>query len=93
MATPSPSLRENSISCSQFVAAIEAVKALHVVLASVMTDLAALRRTVLDDPSFAILYEKNLREASKTTRPLVAEAIAHYDDMIALERENSEFSN
>ena len=67
---------------------------LEVVLLAVMTDLAALRRTVLDDPSFADLYEKkNLREASKTTRPLVAEAIAHYDAMIALKQDNSEFSN
>jgi len=31
---------------------------LEVVLLAVMTDLAALRRTVLDDPSFADLYEK-----------------------------------
>ena len=93
MATPSPSLRENSVSCSPYASAIEAVKALHVVLASVMMDLAALRRTVLDDPSFAELYEKNLREASKTTRPLVNEAIAHYDAMIALEEQNSEFNN
>jgi len=92
MATPSPSLRENCGSGSQFAVAIEAIKALHVVLASVMSDLAALRRTVLDDPTFAGLYEKNLRAASRTARPLLAEAIAHYDEMIALERENPEFN-
>jgi hypothetical protein len=93
MATPSPSLRNTSVSNSQFASAIEAVKALHVVLASVMTDVAALRRTVLDDPGFAELYEKNLREASKTTRPLVAEAIAQYDEMIALEQGDNSFDN
>jgi hypothetical protein len=88
MATPSPSLREQSVPGSQFASAIEAVKAIHVVLASVMTDLAALRRTVLDDPDFADSYVRNLREAARASKPLVAEAIAHYDAMIALEEES-----
>ena len=93
MATPSPSLREKSVSCSQYASAIEAVKAIHVVLASVMVDLAALRRTVLEDPEFAEQYARHLREASQTTRPLVAEAIEHYDEMISLEQEDNGFHN
>jgi len=91
MATPTPSLREKSVSSSQFASAIEAVKAIHVVLGSVMADLAALRRTVLEDPEFAEQYAKRLHETSRTTRPLVAEAIEHYDQMISLEQENNGF--
>jgi len=89
MATPSPSLREMPVCCRQFASAIEAVKALHVVLASVMTDLAALRRTVLEDPESAQRYSRHLREASQTIRPLVAEAIEHYDEMISVAQENN----
>jgi hypothetical protein len=88
MATPSPSLRDKSVPVNPVASAIEAVKAIHVVLASVMTDLAALRRTVLEEPDFAEAYAKHLREAAKASKPLVAEAIAHYDEMIGLEQEN-----
>ena len=84
MATPIPSLQEQAVSGNQFASAVEAVKTLHIVLASVMADLAAIRRTILDDPVFAEQYPKHLRETSRTTRPLVAEAIEHYDQMIAL---------
>jgi hypothetical protein len=93
MATTSPSLMEKSVSGRQFAAAIEAIKAVHVILASVMTDLAALRRAVLEDADFAESYAKHLREATDTARPLVAEAIEHYDEMISLEQENGEFDN
>lgn len=93
MATSTPSVPEKCVSCSHFASAIEAVKAVHVVLASVMTDLAALRRSVLEDPEFTQLYAKHLAAASRAARPLLAEALKHYDEMISLQQESNGFSN
>lgn len=93
MATSAPSLPGRCVSCSHVAAAIEAVKAVLVVLTSVMTDLAALRRSVLEDPEFAELYAKHLVAASNAARPLLAEVLEHYDEMISLGQENNGFEN
>lgn len=93
MSIAGPSLREKSLPYSQFVALIETVKALHVMVASVMADLTALRRTVLEDPEFAELYGQHLRDTTRTTRPLLAEAMECYEKMISGEGEPISFDN
>lgn len=93
MSAPSPALRENFPAHTQFVAVIEAVKALHVMVASVMADLAALRRTVLEDPELAELYAEHLRSATDTARPLLAEALECYQTMISTEGEPLNLDN
>lgn len=93
MATSAPSLPGKCVSCSHFAAAIEAVKAVHVVLTALMTDLAALRRSVLDDPEFAELYAKHLVAASNAVRPLLAEVLKRYDEIISSGQESNGFEN
>ena len=58
------------------------VKSLHATLTAVMTDVAALRRTLLDEPGNVVDYKNNLRTAIETARPLVDEAMQSYDEMI-----------
>lgn len=85
MSATLPILPESSPSRSsdEFASAIQAMKALHVMLVSVMTELAALRRTMLDTPELRELYEQNLREATSTARPILAEAMECYETMIS----------
>jgi hypothetical protein len=58
------------------------VKSLHATLTAVMTDVAALRRTLLDECGNVVDYRNNLRIAIETARPLVDEAMQSYDEMI-----------
>lgn len=58
------------------------VKSLHAALTAVMTDVAAIRRTLLDESGSVADYKNNLRAASETARPLVDEAMQSYDEMI-----------
>jgi hypothetical protein len=58
------------------------VKSLHATLTALMTDVAAIRRTLLDEPGNAADYKSNLRAAIKTAKPLVDEAMQSYDEMI-----------
>ena len=61
---------------------IETIKALHALVATVMADQAALRRTVLEDASFAISYEMHLKAAADSARPLLVEALESYDALL-----------
>jgi broad specificity phosphatase PhoE len=58
------------------------VKSLHATLTAVMTDVAALRRTLLEEPGNVVDYKSNLRAAIETAKPLVDEAMLSYDEMI-----------
>lgn len=58
------------------------VKSLHATLTAVMTDVAAIRRTLLDESGNVVDYKSNLRAAIETARPLVDEAMQSYDEMI-----------
>jgi hypothetical protein len=58
------------------------VKSLHATLTAVMTDVAALRRTLLEEPGNVVDYKDNLRAAIETAKPLVDEAMQSYDEMI-----------
>jgi len=77
----------------QFISAMRAIKALHVTIASVMVDLAALRRSALEDPEFAGLYAKHLKAAADVARPLLAEAMESYEGMISFQEEVGEGYN
>lgn len=58
------------------------VKSLHATLTALMTDVAAIRRTLLDEPGSVVEYKRNLRMAIQTAKPLVDEAMQSYDEMI-----------
>lgn len=58
------------------------VKSLHATLTALMTDVAAIRRTLLDQTGNVADYKSNLRAAIETARPLVDEAMHSYDEMI-----------
>lgn len=58
------------------------VKSLHATLTAVMTDVAALRRTLLGEAGSDVDYKNNLRAAIETAKPLVDEAMKSYDEMI-----------
>lgn len=61
---------------------IKQVKSMHAILSALMADVAAVRRTLLQDPADIADYKSNLRAAMETARPLVNEAMHSYDDMI-----------
>jgi hypothetical protein len=61
---------------------IKQVRASHAALSALMTDVAAIRRTLLHGPGDLVHYRENLRSAIKTAKPLVDEAMQSYDEMI-----------
>jgi len=61
---------------------IRHVKTLHAILSAVMTDVAAIRRTLLEEIDDVGDYKSNLLSAIETAKPLVDEAMQSYDDMI-----------
>jgi hypothetical protein len=58
------------------------VKSLHAAVTAMMTDLAALRRTVLAEPENIGEYQTNLQIAVDTAKPMIDEAMHSYDEMI-----------
>ncbi len=79
-----PALRAQEIPNLQdfLVSTVRHVKMLHATLSAVMTDVAAIRRTLLEEPEDVSQYKSNLLEAIKTAKPLVDEALQSYDEMI-----------
>lgn len=61
---------------------VKQVKSMHAVLSALMADVAAVRRTVLQDSEEIADYKNNLRSAIKTAKPLIDEAMRSYDDVI-----------
>jgi len=61
---------------------VKQVRALHAALSALMTDVAAIRRTLLHGPRELAHYRDNLRSAIETAKPLVDEAMQSYDEMI-----------
>jgi hypothetical protein len=72
---------------------VKQVRALHAVVSALMTDVAAVRRTVLRDPGDVVHYKNNLRSAIETAKPLVDEAMQSYDDMIRQIQESEGWRN
>lgn len=61
---------------------VKQVRALHAAVSALMTDVAAIRRTLLHGPGDLVHYRDNLRSAIETAKPLVDEAMQSYDEMI-----------
>ena len=79
-----PALQDDdSQNLREFLAlTVKQVKALHATLSAVMTDVAAMRRTLLEAPEHLAGYNRNLLVAIETAKPLVDTAMQSYDDMI-----------
>jgi hypothetical protein len=82
MPAPAHSPKERARADCTMQTLIETIKALHALVATVMADQAALRRTVLEDASFAINYEMHLKAAAESARPLLLEALESYDALL-----------
>ena len=65
------------------VLTVKQVKALHATLTALMTDVAAIRRTLLDAPDDMVEYNSNLLSAIQAAKPLVDTAMQSYNDLIA----------
>ncbi len=61
---------------------VHTIKALHAIVVSLMADQAALRRTMLEDPAFALSYQVHLKAATITAKPLLTEALDSYDALL-----------
>jgi hypothetical protein len=72
---------------------VKQVKALHATLTAVMTDVAAMRRTLLEAPDDMVDYKSHLLTAIQTARPLVDTAMQAYDDLIEQLEVNEEWPN
>jgi broad specificity phosphatase PhoE len=64
------------------ISTVRHVRTLHATLSAVMTDVAAIRRTLLEQPEDVLQYKSNLLAAIETAKPLVDEALESYDEMI-----------
>jgi len=73
--------------------AVQQIKTLHATLGALMADVAAIRRTVLQDADDAAHYKNNLISTMETARPLVDEAMESYEDMIRQIEESEELRN
>lgn len=62
--------------------AFEHIRALHVTIAAVMTDVAALRRVVTKSSKASGRYRRELAIAMATAKPLVATALRVYEEEI-----------
>jgi hypothetical protein len=58
---------------------LNCVKSLHVTLSAVMADVAAIRKTMFEDPENIDTYRNQLKQTIATTKPLVDEAMLSYD--------------
>ena len=72
---------------------VKQVRALHAAVSALMTDVAAIRRTLLHDPGDLVHYRDNLRSAIETAKPLVDEAMQSYDEMIRQMEDSEEWRN
>lgn len=72
---------------------VQQVKTLHATLGALMADVAAIRRTMLQEPEDLAQYKSNLLSTLETARPLVDEAMQSYEEMIRQIGESEELSN
>jgi broad specificity phosphatase PhoE len=75
------------------ICTLQHVRTLHATLSAVMTDVAAIRRTLLEEPEDVLHYKSNLLAAIKTAKPLVDEALQSYDEMIRQIQDLKEWQN
>lgn len=72
---------------------VRQVRTMHATLSALMADVAAVRRTVLQDEEDILNYKNNLVSTLETARPLVDEAMQCYDDMIRQIGDSQRFCN
>jgi hypothetical protein len=72
---------------------VRQVRTLHATLSALMADVAAVRRTVLQDEEDILNYKNNLLSTLETARPLVDEAMQCYDEMIRQIGDSEKFCN
>lgn len=66
----------------QMLITLKHLKAFHLTISSVMIDVAAIRRTILNTPKLNSQYKRNLAQISQNSRPLIEEAVRSYDGLI-----------
>jgi broad specificity phosphatase PhoE len=90
-----PALRAQEIPNLQefLITTLQHVRTLHATLSAVMTDVAAIRRTLLEEPEDLFQYKSNLLAAIETAKPLVDEALQSYDEMIRQIQDLKEWQN
>ena len=88
-------IRERDDECLQEFLAMTLghVKSLHAALTGLMTDMAALRKTILEEPEDLAQYQANLQVAVETAKPLVDEAMRSYDEMIQVLSSSERWAN
>jgi hypothetical protein len=70
---------KGTISPGERIVLTESIKALHVMVVSVMADITAVRRTLLVNADQFQEYESQLKLANEIAKPLLDEAIKSYD--------------
>jgi hypothetical protein len=72
---------------------LSCVKSLHVTLSAVMADVAAIRKTVFEDPGKIDTYRNHLKQTIATTKPLVDEAMLSYDLLMQEISDSQQWTN
>ena len=72
---------------------LSCVKSLHVTLSAVMTDVAAIRKTLFDNPDNIVTYRNYLKQAIATAKPLVDEAMLSYDFLMQAISDSQQWTN
>ena len=72
---------------------LSCVKSLHVTLSAVMADVAAIRKTMFEDPEKIEIYRNHLKQTIATAKPLVDEAMLSYDFLMQEISDSSQWTN
>ena len=72
---------------------LSCVKSLHVTLCAVMADIAATRKTIVDNSDNIEIYRTHLKQAIETAKPLVDEAMLSYDSLMQTISDSQQWTN
>ena len=72
---------------------LSCAKSLHVTLSAVMADVAAIRKTMFEDPEKIDTYRNHLKQAIAITKPLVDEAMLSYDSLMQEISDSQKWTN
>lgn len=93
MLDPALEIRSGQSLHEPLLLAVTQLRALHAAVSALMTDVAAMRRTLLQNPKDLVQYKNNLRSAIETAKPIVNEAMQSYDEMIQRIEESDGWRN
>jgi hypothetical protein len=93
MLNPALEVREAQNVHELLLSTVKQVRALHATLSALMTDVAAIRRTLLESRGDMVHYKDHLRSAIETAKPIVDEAMHSYDEMIRRIQESEGWRN